>query len=616
MKEIKVYKYRIKGVPTQLSAIQEYMYESHFYLNELRKIGMDQRRSLDSLLADVYPEMLVAQQTVQENYDAYHAANDQLKKQNQADGRAPKSELAQQVAQLEKVAKSSLTAFYKLKKDLKKQLTAEVQTSAAELDADYLAYKTEYDNMDTGLKARSKRAVELRQKMLDIVLELGVTPQRIENIAKLRTQELTKSSTLSGSQTDYLKQSYSQCLKKGKLHLDESGDSNSLYIRTQHQKDIPHRFIAEDLRLPGKKRYVAAKLLVSPARGKQVWSEFTIVLHRPLPDGRLCGISLVKTRIATKIYWEIHFQCEVERVLHANNNDPVGFDLGWRMLDEGLHVASWYGCHGQGHLILPKKKVEEMDFITTMQSQRDTVFEGVMAMLLNWVHSHKVPEWVSNWLQHAHSWKSQDRLVKLLQYWQHNRFSGDSVVYSLLNGDGHKHPRYCRGRTVYSYGGWRNWDKHKYERICQQRQKWIRWRRDLYNNLASRLCKVYGIFKFEDACMKQLDRKSKSTEENNDRIRHCKWMAAPGLFRDLMKQHADHWQYVESRGTTAMCNDCGTWIDFGSSLHATCPLCEKFWDRDENAARNVCQSTNVVKEYDPEKKSNRHKKKAPKTVAC
>ncbi len=606
----KVFSYRIQGNPQPLNVVQDYLDESHFYLNELRKIGLEQRDTIDDLLFDTYPIMQVAQQEAEEAWDSYLLAEDELKTQHQNEGRSGKTLLDKEVARLKKVANTIRTKFYTLKKQLRRQLEKDTELAAGE---PLVRLSEEYAVLE--VKGNSLKAKKLNEAIANQFMLLGMNPQAIDLEANRKIKELYHSSNLPWSQKEALLDDYRRCCKTGHIKLASVSDSGYLWIRTQTSSDLKNSLRAGDLYSIGKKRRVPIEIRLGIDK-QPTWVNFTLILHRPLPtNGRIAGIKLVKTMIATKTYWHLQFTCvKNSPMLDNGNQEKVGFDLGWRSLETGIHVASWWGSHGDGCLVIPWERIRAWELFDTMQSERDTVFNAITTSLREWVKTHTVPSWLSDRLQHAHSWRSQSRLTKLIEYWSKHRFDGDSSIYVLLNGDGKKHPRLCRDHYRLSYTGWRNWDKHKYERIAQQKQKWIRWRKDLYHNIACQLAKVYGVFKFEDACMKQLDRKNSIDQVSNDAMRKYKRLAAPGLFREIFKSKAAHWEYVESKGTTSICNSCKCWIDFGSKLEAQCPGCGKVWNRDENAPRNICQSTKIVKSGPVEKQSTRFQKKYKKQL--
>ena len=133
------------------------------------------------------------------------------------------------------------------------------------------------------------------------------------------------------------------------------------------------------------------------------------------------------------------------------------------------------------------------------------------------------------------------------------------------------------------------------EQINQKRAKWIRWRDKFYEQEAAKFSRVFGVFRFEDACMKRLDKKANCEDASNDHIRRYKRYSASGRFRDIFKRRAAKWEYVKSAGTTYVCNACGHRIEFGATLVKNCPGCGAMTNQDTNAARNIQESQEVVK---------------------
>jgi hypothetical protein len=583
-----VYNYRIQGTPQPIDVIEEHLAESHFYLNELKKIGIEQRAKEDAFLHQAHPKLQELKVAAAKAWADYYLLEESQTKLNQQDGR--KGQLGPRIKATRDSAVQTQGLYWTMRKRLRKESLEATETSATN-NPEYQSLVQELESIPEAKRGNNKEAKRLRCRLRELRDAVATNPiKALEEAANDRINELYHSSVnLSSSQKESLREDYGRSLGKGKLSIQ--GEDESSYVFTNSRKGAKQAIKVGDLFAPGKRRVPALFRLTA----KQD-VPITIILHRPLPpDANIRGVRLVRNRIATKEYWYVQFIIKTDRAVvgQAANSESVGFDLGWRRLPEGLHVVSYSGKYSEGSVVIPTNKLDVLDHIKAMQGVRDRVFNETVTMVREWAKTHSIPEWLKASLQYAHCWKSQRRLTKLIKRWE--RFVGDESVYTMLNGDGQRHPIMCKGTQRWAHLGWRSWDRHMDEQINQSRAKWIRWRDKFYEQEASRLSRVYGIFKFEDVKLNKLDRKASCEDESNDRMRRYKRYAAPGRLREIFKRRAYKWEEVESKGTTYTCDNCGHYIKFGALLEKVCPGCGLLVNRDKNASRIVNKSKKVTK---------------------
>ena len=321
---------------------------------------------------------------------------------------------------------------------------------------------------------------------------------------------------------------------------------------------------------------------------RPLWVPISAYFHRPLPsDAKVMGVALVRTALPphrTKGGWKAQYSWELqftvrtcEEKTHASAGD-CGIDLGWRVRPDGsirvAYLADDAGHHAE--FCLPASLLGRYAKSDELQALRDDNFNGIVAMLREWVAEHEsTPDWLKAELVGAHLWKRKARLINVLNLWKDRVFPGDEEIYQAVLA-------------------WRAQDTHLWQWEFCNRRKAERIRKALYRQFAARLRQRYATIVVEDCDWRQLARKADADSNEQDRSRKYMRIASIGMLRQLLV--ADGAIPSDAKDTTRTCNVCGVVEDWdqAAELEHTCANGHT-WDQDHNAALNLLARAKVLK---------------------
>lgn len=298
-----------------------------------------------------------------------------------------------------------------------------------------------------------------------------------------------------------------------------------------------------------------------------IWAKWPMVMHRPLPEGAVIKWATVNVRrIGPREQWHCCITAEVEEKARDTEKPRVAIDIGWRVVDEGLRVATWRSDDGRtGTLVLNNHEARGLAKADELRAIRDRSFNEARDALLKNLPETR-PEW---WPNNIGQWRSQARLAALIRKWKNDRFAGDEVAYEAAEA-------------------WRYHDYHLWQWETSQRAKSINHRRDVYRVFASKLAEKFGSVVLEDFDLRDVARRSEGTE--NEHARYMRTVAATSELRLYLKQaFRGDVEIVPSEYTTKTCAECGSlesWDQAAQLVH-TCGACGATWDQDHNATKNL-----------------------------
>ena len=326
---------------------------------------------------------------------------------------------------------------------------------------------------------------------------------------------------------------------------------------------------------PRRLRRTHASLRIGSDRRAPVWAEVPVVLHRPLPtNATIKWVYLVRRHVATQTEWRLQFvvtQAEGFGKADAAATGTVAVDVGWRRLAAGLRVAYWVGDDGaEGQLVLPEAILTRLQKVEALQSVRDTHFNTMRGVLVDWLHAHRPPAWLQERTPGLPAWRSPTRLAALAVHWRDHRFAGDQTIYRALEA-------------------WRVQDKHLYEWQAHQRQRTLRWRDELYRRFAAGLRRRYRTGVIEDTDWRQLQhRPAPEATAPAGGVRHYQRLGAPGRLLAYVRESLTEVVEVDATDSTQRCSTCSQRMHFdAANLMALCPHCGARHDQDQNACKNL-----------------------------
>ena len=314
-----------------------------------------------------------------------------------------------------------------------------------------------------------------------------------------------------------------------------------------------------------------------------VWAAWPMVMHRPLPPaGVIKNVSVQLRKIGPREEWTACFT-----VTSSSSGDRpkrrvpdigvVAVDLGWRVIDDELRVASWMASDGEaGELRLSAVELSALTKASGLRSTRDTNFDEARAILVAWLTGQEsLPDWLREATKTIGQWKSEARLAALAKRWAENRFEGDVDAYNALER-------------------WRYHDHHLWEWESSQRSKSLRRRREVYRVWAASMAQRYQTIIVEKFDLRRVAAKPPTGEEkpkaDYDKARSNRQLAAVSELRGCISNAFDG-RTVEilSVDTTRACSVCGVVNQFDQAAHLlhTCRDCGSTWDQDRNAATNI-----------------------------
>jgi hypothetical protein len=321
-----------------------------------------------------------------------------------------------------------------------------------------------------------------------------------------------------------------------------------------------------------------------------VWAEFPMVYHRCIPANAIIQVVQVHCRkIGSREYWTASITFEDNKETPINTNtESIGIDLGWRNITDSdgktiaIRIAYGIGSDGQKWGIqLPAHVIDILEKAKSVESIRDKNFDHIISELSTWLKTAiNVPEWLIEECETLDKWKSQNRLIRLINRWRGNRFAGDEAIFGTA-GTWDKATKTPTSGT--GLEGWRYHDHHLWNWASSQRNRAIGYRNEEYRKIAAQLVRQYGTIGFEDL---QLNHLAKSKIGSTSRQ-----LTAPSKFRDACKNacrsNSKQYKEVDPKRTSKECNHCNHINDIGGKLEYFCMGCGTELDRDENAGRNI-----------------------------
>lgn len=319
--------------------------------------------------------------------------------------------------------------------------------------------------------------------------------------------------------------------------------------------------------------------------------DLPVIVHRSLPDDNknllLKEATLRRERVAPgQFRWWVTFTFTdvVTKIAeHPYKNDACGINIGWKTVQDGLRIATLVSHQETYHFILPNKILKIYKYLRNLQSKIDLASaendEWVREVLNREQQENSLPEELIKPFTVLKRSKRPhpDKFAWLVSEW-------DKVDYLPAELSE------ARARADYV---------HRF--ILEQanlRDKVIGHREDLYRNWAKQIADRYGkivIDKMNVSQLSKLEKEDGQPNELTDTARQNRVIAAVGLFREWLGKQAakvDAEVIKASIKSTHVCSYCGKEIKNQAAINWVCPHCNKIFDQDINAARNLLAYAN------------------------
>lgn len=349
-----------------------------------------------------------------------------------------------------------------------------------------------------------------------------------------------------------------------------------------------------------------------------LWAEFPVLIHRKLPEGVVKSAWIHVERVGTMTRYRLQLMIEaVAFAKRERGKGTVALDVGWRSLPSGnLRVAYWVDSKGQhGSLELSAKLRTGITLSDSLRGFNDVHFEAARKVLRDWIERQKeLPDWLTEATSHLAQWRQPRRLATvafkmaaefapdataLWQKWRVERlaalpkrdlFAPVTEISEWLVSQGVKNET---ARVAIYLSFWRMKNRHLLNWECNQREKALAHRKDVYNQWANWLAKTYEYIVLEDFDLRAVAKRANAEEEDDfvQAVRHNRQIAAVSELRLAIKERveADRLLLRPAARSTITCNSCRHVEDFdkAAELVHTCPGCKRTWDQDWNASANL-----------------------------
>lgn len=610
----KVYSYNCDEPTENLPRVLDEMVRMHTYRNKLCESERARRVAVTAALMGLFPHLRQLDQTKTAAEEAVVALESQLSGNNAKERR--KSATAEQKAELKRL----LTA-QKVARDAWKEASGEAFES--------VVWKE-------------------RQKAIEVEFDTK-TLRHTSGLfwPNYLTVEMDNKSMRSGAPPEFVR--WRDARKRQRIALQLQNGLPVLSINTKKTAQLQ----VEDDPDP---RYKIFKMRIG-SEGKSldpVWTAVRVRWHRPLPE--LSGIKWVYlirdeiknpdlTYAPTKASRLGAYRWRLLFVVSDKDGFPrpegelattgrAGINFGWRLVPEGLRVATIVGDKGQTEfLVLPTKELQRWIHADDLQSVADRNFNTARDVLVAWLRGDKeCPEavnelidwlkscgkdarkqqewqvwkrlqtnwgkfktmpypspWLTEQTPHLGLWQSRTRLSVVVSAWRENRFTDDTDIYEAME---------C----------WRHRNKHLSDWAHAVITKAIRWRQWLYRNFAARLRRQYRTIVLADTNWQHVQRKAGVLDESQAGAR--KWMRAAsvgGLASTIVYSGAKV-LFGSSLFITQRHHECGKLIKAGDPVKSYlqhCESCVVDFDQDVNAAKMLLHDKEAKAEKERPKKASK-----------
>jgi hypothetical protein len=301
-------------------------------------------------------------------------------------------------------------------------------------------------------------------------------------------------------------------------------------------------------------------------REDKQFATFPMIYHRPLPDGALVKqVRLMSWRIGTHRKYEVQFVMAgaAQRPMPAIARLAAGMDLGWRVTESGMRVASLMDSAGQvQHLELPPEWMLRSDYIDDIDVQ---LFAGLTPRLAEFREAAQ-----------------RDDFAWIAAMLAKDKPHAPSLALKILQETTRPVPA-ALAQWGASLRGLVEEQAHLREKLQSQRL-------DIYRNFVADCCRRFHTLAMEKLNLKSLQQVHAGDAWIDHQRRIHRSRAALSilirLFKEAERAGRINLSEHDTPYTTCTCHGCGHINKIESKLMVTCAKCGTVWDQDENSAAN------------------------------
>ncbi|MHB8368945.1 MAG: zinc ribbon domain-containing protein [Leptospirales bacterium] len=320
---------------------------------------------------------------------------------------------------------------------------------------------------------------------------------------------------------------------------------------------------------------------------------FPMILHREIPsDVLIKQVVVTRKRVGATFRWTVTLtgtRSGSPRIVPALPG-ACGIDLGWRLVPEGLRVASIANDKGVRHIVLPEKMLRRMDHVEDLKSRIDQELNRIMTWFRGqWGGlSGTFPEPIrERFVGHIRSPKVSPR-----------KLAGSILAWRDAHGD-------FRPDLLSALETWRKTNKRLTQEMDNLREKLSAQRTDLYRNEALRIVREHSCVALEDFDLREVVKLETPEGEKTDQPAAARANRVRAAVSDLRNwigiqaaKTGTEIVRIPAADTTRACRQC-LHVNLRrrpEDLVWTCDSCGAVWDQDENAARNLLMAAEMGQE--------------------
>lgn len=369
-------------------------------------------------------------------------------------------------------------------------------------------------------------------------------------------------------------------------------------------------------------QYLEMQFGWKPAGRDKTWIRFPLTQHRRMPkDAEVLWVYVHRWRVGIHYEWRAQFTIESETFHRPKEptspSQTCAIDIGWRrILDAdgnqiGLRVGYLVDEHGaEREILAPDGLWQRLAKVYSIAQIRSRELDTIRDRLFAWASDRQMPAWWTDvrtvrdgdGKEHTmpplsaglSQWRSPRKLQRIADVWKkdEHRFDGDGEMLEVLLA-------------------WAKQDRHLGQWEAHMRDRTIAHRREVWRQVAADLARSYRTILVEDGLCRSEGRERQmkivdiegwerkppedgDPHEGREQRRQSR-MAAPGELR-LAITHATHKtastvidvaQTKNSTRECAWCSHVQKHVDFAKAIEIQCEGCDRVWDQDANAARNL-----------------------------
>lgn len=329
----------------------------------------------------------------------------------------------------------------------------------------------------------------------------------------------------------------------------------------------------------------------STDKGRPVFVELDMVMHRPLPEGGVVKWAYLERRkLANKFKYKVRLAIEVPEPEPQGASGSMGIlHLGWRAMENGdIRVGLISNGSKTLPIVLPWRYYDNWDKLDQLHSERRLAFNEAVAELIEQLRQApemvEVPEFVQEARKYAHMWKAYRRLVAFtrrmrlwLQSSDYEQYIGTDVQDWAVG-------------VLDKLVAWEKVDRLKWQHVTRLTRRLCGWRNNVYRNLAVQLQSRVQLMAVAKIDVKKLTENSQPEDLQYDSAllhRRARLSAVATLRQYVAEKYPKRLIEVDATNVSVQCADCGHVNERNTSFLITCQGCGRTFDIDENACRNT-----------------------------